>query len=119
MISSIINAFNQIPNSSNYDARKLAAFCINELMATTQSTRHLENTLDRITLTMGEAPGRNHGMQLINSVVAGTVFSDCVQQCTVQVAQASPLMGRPFLRNDEPEFQIAQFPLHHPGYLLA
>jgi hypothetical protein len=97
----------------------MAAFSVNELMATTQSVGHLDNTLDRITVAMGDKPGRNQGVQLINSVVAGTMFANCIDRCEMQVAKAEPLMGRPFLRNDEPDFHLAQFPLHHPGYTVA
>jgi hypothetical protein len=119
LISSIISAANQPQNSNNIDLRKMAAFAINELMATTQSIRQLENTLDRVTIAMGEEPGRNNGVQMINSIVGGTSFSNCIDRCEAQLAQAAPLLGRPFLRNDEPEFRLAQFPLHHPGYNMA
>jgi hypothetical protein len=119
MIASIVEVMNQPRNFSNNDLRQLAAFSVNELMATTQSPGHLNNTLDRITLAMGEGPGRNRGIQLIDSLVAGTMYTNCVARCEAQVAKASPLMGRPFMRNDEPDFQLAQFPLHHPGYASA
>ena len=119
MIKSVVEAFNQTRDTGNNDLQQLAAFTINELVATTQSAGHLVNTLDRITMAMGEEPGRNLGVQLINSVVAGTIFTNCINRCEAQLAKAEPLMGRPFLRNDEPEFQLAQFPLHHPGYAVA
>jgi len=119
MIECIISAFKNFPSKDNNELRKLAAFSINELMATTQSIGHLDNTLERITASLGDTPGSNYGVQLINEVVSGTVFANCVNECRVQVAQASPLMGRPFLRNDEPYFQLAQFPLHHPAYPLV
>jgi hypothetical protein len=115
MIASIVEVLHQPLYSGSHDLRELGAFSINELMATTQSPGHLDNTLDRITAAMGEEPGRNRGVQMINSVVAGTMFANCINRCEMQVAKASPIMGRPFLRNDEPDFQLAQFPLHHPG----
>jgi hypothetical protein len=118
-IASIAAAINQPQNMGNNDLRKLAAFSINELMATTQSAGHLDNTLDRITVAMGEKSGRVQGVQLINSVVGGTMFANCVNRCEMQLAKADPLVGRPFLRNDEPDFQLAQFPLHHAGYRVA
>jgi hypothetical protein len=118
-IATIAAAINQPQNIGNNDLRKLAAFSINELMATTQSVGHLDNTLDRITVAMGEKSGRVQGVQLINSVVGGTMFANCVNRCEMQLANADPLVGRPFLRNDEPDFQLAQFPLHHPGYPVA
>jgi hypothetical protein len=119
IIGSIATTFINMKDRGDEDLRKLVGFSINELIATTQSIAHLENTLDRITPIIGEKPGRNHGVQLINSVLNGTKFENCINQCTFQLAQAAPLMGRPFLRNDEPDFRLAQFPLHHPGYLLS
>jgi hypothetical protein len=119
IIASIANALKEPANSVDYDLAKLAAFSVNELVATTQSIGHLNNTLDRITVAMGEQPGRNQGVQLVNSVVGGTIFANSVERCATQLATATPLMGRPFLRNDGPEFRLAQFPLHHPGYTLA
>jgi hypothetical protein len=119
MIKSVIDAFQQPKNIGSNDLRKLAAFNINELIATTQSVGHLDNTLDRITVALGEEPGRNQGAQMINSVVAGTMFAGCIDRCAIELEKAAPLMGRPFLRNDEPDFRLAQFPLHHPGYTVA
>ncbi|MET0859311.1 MAG: hypothetical protein ABWY27_21365 [Telluria sp.] len=119
MIRSIIDAFKQQGVGENYDLRQLAAYVINELLATTQSVGHLNNTLDRITAALGEQPGRNQGVQLISEVVDGTAFSTCINRCEMQLASAMPLLGRPFLRNDEPSFQLAQLPLNHPGYPLA
>jgi hypothetical protein len=119
VIASIIDVLQQPQNSPNNELRKLAAFSINELMSTTQSTGHLYNTLDRITVAMGEEPGRNRGIQLINSVVGGTIFDDCVARCETKLAKATPLVGRPFMRNDEPDFLFAHLSLHHPGYATA
>ncbi|MDB5950580.1 MAG: hypothetical protein JWR65_2435 [Massilia sp.] len=119
LVRTVVDACNQPRNTENNDLRQVAAFVINEMIATTQSIGHLENTLDRITVAMGEEPGRNRGVQMINSVVAGTMFGNCIDRCEMQLAKAEPLMGRPFLRNDERDFHIAQFPLHHPGYPIA
>jgi hypothetical protein len=116
LIRCIADVFNEENNSSNFELRKMAAFSINELLSTTQSSSHLNNTLDRINIALGSESGRNQGVALINSVVDGTKFTDCVSRCTTQLAQATPLLGRAFLRNDEPEFILAQFPLHHPAY---
>lgn len=119
VVASIVEILNNPRNSGNHDLRATAAFAINELIATTQSVGHLDNTLDRITVAIGEEPGRNHGLQLINSAVGGTMFAGCISRCEEQLAKSSPLLGRPFLRNDEPEFHLAQFPLHHPGFSVA
>jgi hypothetical protein len=116
MIRSIADVVNQPRYAKNNDLRKIAAFSVNELMSTIQSTRHLNNTLDRITISMGDELDRNQGVKIINSVVTNTIFSGCVQRCETQLSRAEPLMGRPFLRNDESDFLIAQFPLHHCAY---
>jgi hypothetical protein len=119
LIGSITDVFRQPQYGNDYDLQKIGAFCINELLSTIQSSRQLANTLERISPDLGTETGRNHGVQLISSVVNGTKFSNCIDRCETQLAQAAPLLGRGFLRNDEPAFSIAQFPLHHPGYALA
>jgi hypothetical protein len=119
LISSLSEVFNQPNYASNFELRKLAAFSINELLATTQSNSHLNNTLDRVNIDLGSESGRNQGVAIINSVVEGTKFADCISRCETQLAQATPLIGRTFLRNDEPEFNLAKFPLHHPAYDVA
>lgn len=117
LISSIADVLNQPDYSNNFELRKLAAFSINELLSTTQSNGHLNNTLDRVNINLGSESGRNRGVATINSVVEGTKFADCINRCETQLAQATPLIGRAFLRNDEPDFSLAQFPLHHPAYV--
>jgi hypothetical protein len=115
LIKSIIDAVNK-SSLTNSELKKSAAFSINELMSTTQSTRHLNKTLERITFSIGEQSDRNQAVQLINSIVSGTTFENCVDRCETRLAATSPLKGRPFLRNDDPEIRIAELPLHHPGY---
>jgi hypothetical protein len=119
LIRTIANVVNQPVHSSDFELRKLAAFSVNELLSTTQSSGHLNNTLDRVNFALGLESDRNQGVALINSVVEGTKFANCVNRCTTQLAQATPLLGRAFLRNDEPAFSLAQFPLHHPAYFVA
>lgn len=113
-IKSIIDSLNHSPND---DLRKMAAFSINELMATVQSTSHLANTLDRITINIGEKSERNLSIKMIESITAETPYENCVSRCEIRLASSAPMMGRPFLRNDEPEFLAAKFPLHSAGYL--
>ena len=119
LISSIANVINQPAYSNDFELKTLAAFSINELLSTTQSSGHLNNTLDRVNIALGSESGRNQGVAIINSVVDGTQFANCISRCTTELAQAKPLFGRAFLRNDEPEFKMAQFPLHHPAYNVA
>lgn len=115
-IASIGISLQNSPVDSNL--RHIAAFCINELFSTTQSIGHLNKTLDRITVEIGQVPGRNQGMRLVSSIISDTMFEGCVDRCEMQLANTSPLMGRPFMRNDEQEFIAAQFPLHHAAYLV-
>lgn len=119
LIKSIADAYDQLKDQGNLELRTLASYSINELLSTTQSNGQLFNTLDRVNLAFGDESGRNQGVQLINSVVSGTKFDNCINRCTLQLATATPLLGRAFLRNDEPDFRLAQFPLHHPAYSLV
>lgn len=119
LIKSIADAYGQLKDPGNLELKTLASYSINELLSTTQSNGQLFNTLDRVNLALGDESGRNQGVQLINSIVSGTKFANCIDRCTLQLATATPLLGRAFLRNDEPEFRIAQFPLHHSAYSVA
>ena len=101
--------------ADNYDLKVAAAFCINELISTTQTGSHLGNTLDRITVAMGDAPGSGAVIASINTILAGTSFANTINRAEIQLARAQPLIQRPFLRNDEPNFYAAQFPLQHPA----
>lgn len=94
----------------------MAAILINELGCTTQCPSHLENTLQRVAYDMGEKHAEEGRVQRINTVVAGTQFEGCVEEARKRLAGAQPLLGRPFLRNDDPCFIIAKFPLHDVMY---
>jgi hypothetical protein len=119
LIRSIADILESPQYINNHDLRQLAPFSVNELLSTVQSSGHLANTLDRINNALGDETGINQAAKIINTIVEGTKFVHCVERCSMQVANASPLLGRAFLRNDEPEFSLAQFPLHHPGYSLS
>jgi len=113
LIKGIIEAFNRAPNA---DIQKLAAFSINEIMTTVQSNGHFKNTLDRITFDIGGKSDNRVAAQMIEKITLGTKYEKCVSRCERRLALSTPLLGRPFLRNDEPDFIISSFPLHHPGY---
>jgi hypothetical protein len=119
IIANIAEVIDTPQNLDNIDLRRHAAFVVNELLSTTQSLGHFHNTLDRINLAMGTETGRHHGIQLINSVLEDTGFANCINRCETELAMATSLQGRPFLRNDMPEFYLGKFPLHHPAYLIA
>ena len=115
LIKSLIEA-SKTSSATNDNLRKSAAFSINEILTTAQSVRHLNKTIERVTFAIGQKSDPNQAVQSINSITMGTNFENCVTRCEVRLAAASPLKGRPFLRNDDPEFRVAEFPLHHPGY---
>jgi len=115
LIKSLIEA-SKTSSATNDNLRKSAAFSINEILTTAQSARHLNKTIERVTFAIGQKSDPNQAVQSINSITMGTNFENCVTRCEVRLAAASPLKGRPFLRNDDPEFRVAEFPLHHPGY---
>lgn len=115
LIKSLIEA-SKTSSVTNDDLRKSAAFSINEILTTAQSARHLNKTLERVTFSIGQKSDPNQAVQSINSITVGTTFENCVTRCEVRLAAANPLKGRPFLRNDDPDFRVAEFPLHHPGY---
>jgi len=119
LIKSIADAYVQQKNPGNLELKTSASYSINELLSTIQSNGQLFNTLDRVNLAFGDESGRNQGIQLINSIVSGTKFDSCIDRCTMQLATANPLLGRAFLRNDEPDFRVAQFPLHNSAYNTA
>jgi len=99
------------------ESRRMAAYSVSELLATVQTTRQLENTLDRITVEMGTVPGRVYGEAQILAITESTPYRNSLEQVTTQLAAASPIKGRPFMRNDEADFSIALFPLQHPVYM--
>jgi hypothetical protein len=110
----------QIPeNIKNYDLKNLAAFSVNELLLTTQTSRHLEKTLQRITFDMQSRTDNSHGINIIDAIVKDTKFEGCLYRCEAKLAAASPLLGRPFMKNDEPDFIISNFPLHSSSHMLA
>ena len=119
IIANIAEAINEPRNLYNDGLRQNAAFVVNELLSTTQSLGHFHNTLDRVNLAMGTQSGRHQGIQLINSILENTNFSNCINRCETELAMVTPLHGRPFLRNDLPEIYFGKFPLHHPGYPIV
>lgn len=118
IIASIHDIVNAPVNMASWDLRQSAAFIVNELVSTTQSTAHMDNMLDRITVTMVDETGEAAGRNTIANLVAGTRFEGCVDQACARVASAHPVLHRPFMRNDEADFVVASLPLHHPSSLV-
>lgn len=99
--------------ASNSDLRQKAAFSVNELLATAQTYRHLDNTFDRVAVAMGETPGANAGLRVLNNVTESTSFAGASQKASTQLAGIGPLLQRPFLRNDDAPFMVAKLKLDH------
>jgi hypothetical protein len=118
IIASIEEIINSPTNFANLELRQSAAYVVSELVGTTQSDAHLGNMLDRITVAMGDAPGEAFGRTTIENLVSGTRFEGCVDLACTRLASAQPVMHRPFMRNDEPDFVLATLPLHHPSSLV-
>lgn len=118
LIASIQEVVDQPTYAADRDLRQMAAFSVNELLATGQSASHLDNTLDRITVDIGEKGARNLAMARINDLLAESSFGGGLERAMTQVANASPMIQRPFMRNDEGSFFVAQLPLQHPSMLV-
>lgn len=115
MIASINEVINQPQYAANRELRQMAAFSVNELLATAQSQSHLDNTLDRITVAIGSEGDRSLAVAGINTLLAESSFAGGLERAATQVAQAEPMILRPFMRNDEPSFFVAQMPFSHPS----
>jgi hypothetical protein len=100
------------------EVRQMAAFAVNELVSTTQTDAHLENLLDRVALQIGMESEGIQGRSVIAGLVNGTAYQGCVDLACIRLASAQPVIHRPFMRNDEPEFVVATLPLHHPNSLV-
>lgn len=119
VIASIAQIVQNPANIGNRELKRLAAFSINELLSTTQTSRHLDNTLERVTFDMSAKTSSYHGIKVVDSILQDTQFAGCLYQCEAKLATASPILGRPFMRNDEPDFLISNFPLHSTSYMLS
>jgi len=99
--------------------RQDAAWIVAEIMATHQTPREKYETLQHMTFTIGDKVDVAQSTTSLNSVVLGTVYANCLQETDARLASASPIRGRPFLRNDEQNFVMARLALDHPLYAQA
>jgi hypothetical protein len=113
MIAAIGDVVAQPQYAQNSDLRQSAAFAVNELLATGQTTAHLVNTLDRITVAIGEQADRADGVRTVNALLENSSFAGGLARALDQVASAQPLIQRPFMRNDEASFVVAQMGFSH------
>jgi hypothetical protein len=113
VLASITDVMSMPQYASNSDLRQKAAFTVNELLATAQTDRHLDNTFDRVTVAMGDAPGKDAGLRAIDNVTGSTSFAGASRRTSAQLAGIGPLLQRPFLRNDDAPFVVAKLGLDH------
>ena len=117
--SSLLAVITDIGNDPRYadqpEIKQMAAFCTNELLATCQSTRHLDCTLERVALGIMDKGNIANSVQQINLVTAGTQFDNALAKTQNNLAKMSPLHHQPFVRNDE-GFNIAYLPLNGATY---
>lgn len=93
-----------------------AAWIVAEIMATHQTPREKYETLQHMTFNIGEKVDVAQSTASLNSVVAGTMYASCLSDTDTRLASASPIRGRPFMRNDESNFVMARLALDHPLY---
>lgn len=93
-----------------------AAWIVAEIMATHQTPREKYETLQHMTFNIGGKVDVAQSTASLNSVVAGTMYASCLSDTDTRLASASPIRGRPFMRNDESNFVMARLALDHPLY---
>lgn len=99
------------------DMQLAAAFCANELLCTVQTPRHLNKTLERLTYDMGSRGDVVSARLAMASLLGGTAFTGALERVETRLASVpAPMIGQPFLRNDEPSFFAATLPLHGTIY---
>lgn len=115
MLASITNVMQQPQFTQDRELRQLAAYTINELLATTQTEQHLDNTLERVTFAMGSTVESGTSIASLNNLLTDSSFAGGIDRAAIQVAKADTMIQRPFMRNDDTTFIAAQFPLSHPS----
>ena len=119
VLASISDVMAMPQYASNSDLRQVAAYSVNELLATTQTGSHLDNTVDRITVAIGDASADGSGPARINMIVASTSFDGALEAAIARTSDMQPLLGRPFVRNDLASDRLAaQLSLDHPYTLV-
>lgn len=96
--------------------RQEAAWIVAEIMATHQTPREKHEVLQHMAFNIGEKVDVAQSTANLNSIVAGTTYANCLMETDTRLASASPIRGRPFLRNDEHNFVTASLALDHPLY---
>jgi hypothetical protein len=91
-----------------------------ELMAmalgATQTMNHLGTVAERMTSQMGDKQDQRVGLQMIESCLAGTLHAGCLAEVERRLANAEPLVSKPFIWNSEPAFVVATLGIEHPMF---
>lgn len=99
------------------DVQLAAAYCTNELLCTAQTGRHLDKTLERFTYDMGSKGDEASARLALASLFGDTAFAGALEKAETRLAGVvEPMIGQPFLRNDEPSFFAATLPLNGAIY---
>jgi hypothetical protein len=99
------------------DLQLAAAYCTNELLCTAQTGRHLDKTLERFTYDMGSKGDEATARLALASIFGDTAFAGALEKAETRLAGVvEPMIGQPFLRNDEPSFFAATLPLNGAIY---
>lgn len=99
------------------DLQLAAAYCANELLCTAQTERHLDKTLARFSYDMGSQGDEASARMALASLFGDTAFAGALEKAEIRLAGAvEPMIGQPFLRNDEPSFFAATLPLNGAIY---
>lgn len=95
------------------DVQLAAAYCANELLCTAQTELHLDKTLERFTYDMGGKGDEATARLALASIFGDTAFAGALEEAETRLSGATePMIGQPFLRNDEPSFFAATLPLN-------
>jgi hypothetical protein len=81
-----------------------------------QTLNQLETIAEHMTAQMGEKQDKRIGLAMIETLLRGTGNQDELSDTEKRLAQAEPLMSKPFIWNSEPEFIAAKLGIEHPMF---
>lgn len=101
------------------DSKSLGAEVIAMAMNTMQTPREKSEVLQHMTVALGDKVDREGAERKLAAVLVGTEYEGYLATVDqrLAVAFAQPLKGRPFLRNNEVEFQFAYLGEHRAEYM--
>lgn len=81
-----------------------------------QTINQLETIAEHMTPQMGDKQDKRIGFAMIETFLKGTENHRELADTEKRLAQAEPLMSKPFLWNSEPEFSAAKLGIEHPMF---